>query len=171
MKTHKLSYLYKKTHNTTGLKYLGKTTQDPFKYQGSGTYWCNHINKHGNDVTTEILRECQTTEELKEWGIYYSNLWNIVESNEWANIRPESGDGGDTSMCENYIKGIVNRDMSGDKNPMWGVESSSKGKTYEEIYGNTKANELRMKRVASSTGRKLSKNSLLKMANSISEST
>jgi hypothetical protein len=95
-------YLYKKTHNITGLKYLGKTTQDPFKYKGSGTYWSNHINKHGYDVTTEVLKECQSVDELKEWGIYYSDLWNIVESKEWANIRPESGDGGDTSKTPNY---------------------------------------------------------------------
>jgi hypothetical protein len=30
-------YLYKKTHNITGLKYLGKTAQsNPYKYPGSG---------------------------------------------------------------------------------------------------------------------------------------
>jgi hypothetical protein len=28
--------LYIKTHNTTGMKYLGKTTRNPFKYRGSG---------------------------------------------------------------------------------------------------------------------------------------
>lgn len=26
------TYLYIKTHNQTGLKYFGKTTKDPFKY-------------------------------------------------------------------------------------------------------------------------------------------
>jgi len=30
-------YLYKKTHNQTGFKYLGKTnSKDPHKYKGSG---------------------------------------------------------------------------------------------------------------------------------------
>ena len=86
-------YLYVKTHRTTGLKYLGKTEQEPFKYQGSGDYWTNHINVHGYDVDTIILRECQSAEELKEWGLYYSNLWNVVESDEWANLKEESGDG------------------------------------------------------------------------------
>lgn len=89
-------YLYKKTHNKTGLKYLGKTTQqDPHKYKGSGLYWTNHIKKHGYDVTTEIIRECKNKEELRHWGKYYSNLWNVVESNEWANLKQEEGDGGD----------------------------------------------------------------------------
>lgn len=86
-------YLYVKTHNKTGLKYLGKTEQEPYSYKGSGVYWMLHISKHGYDVTTEILHECSTTEELKEWGLYYSRLWNVVESNEWANLKEECGDG------------------------------------------------------------------------------
>ena len=47
-------YLYIKTHNVTGLKYLGKTTQDPYKYKGSGKRWTNHINKH-HFFTNQIL--------------------------------------------------------------------------------------------------------------------
>lgn len=91
-------YLYKKTHNKTGLKYLGKTShKNPHKYQGSGIRWANHIAVHGYDVTTEILKECQTNEELKEWGSYYSNLWQVVESDDWANLKPEYGEGGSTS--------------------------------------------------------------------------
>jgi len=50
-------YLYIKTHNITGLKYLGYTKRkDPYKYKGSGDYWTKHINKHGYDVTTEIFQ-------------------------------------------------------------------------------------------------------------------
>jgi hypothetical protein len=86
-------YLYVKTHNKTGLKYLGKTERDPHKYKGSGTYWRRHIKEHGYDVTTEILRECITNEEVYEWGIHYSHLWNVVESDEWANLKEESSDG------------------------------------------------------------------------------
>jgi hypothetical protein len=87
-------HLYKKTHRKTGLNYLGKTTQDPLKYKGSGTIWVRHIKKHGNDVDTIILKECSTNEEVKTWGLYYSNLWNVVDSKEWANIKPEAGEGG-----------------------------------------------------------------------------
>jgi len=93
-------YLYKKTHNKTGLQYLGKTIQpDPHKYKGSGVYWTDHINQHGYDVTTEILKECETKDELMEWGLYYSTLWNIVDERDstgkktWANLEPESGAG------------------------------------------------------------------------------
>ncbi len=95
-------YLYKKTHNKTGLQYLGKTVKNPFTYKGSGTKWLLHINQHGYDVTTEILKECQTKEELKKWGKYYSELWDVVNARDehgkkvWANLKPEEGDGGAT---------------------------------------------------------------------------
>lgn len=80
-----------KTHNQTGLKYLGQTRQDPYTYRGSGIRWVNHIKKHGNDVSTEILKICSSYDEAKEFGKYYSKKLNIVESLEFANLVPESG--------------------------------------------------------------------------------
>lgn len=65
-------YLYLKTHNVTGLKYFGMTTQNPYKYMGSGLRWRNHISKHGNNVSTEILFESNSIEKIKEYGIKYS---------------------------------------------------------------------------------------------------
>lgn len=91
-------YLYLKNHNSTNLKYLGYTTQNPYKYKGSGKRWLNHIKKHNNDVSTQILKECKTKKEIKYWGEYYSKLWNIIESNEFANLMNESGDGGNISL-------------------------------------------------------------------------
>lgn len=114
-------YLYKKTHQKTGLKYLGKTTRNPFIYRGSGKRWTNHIKKHGYYVDTEILKECFDKDEVKTWGLYYSELWNIVESKEWANLKPESGDGGDTSKTPNYIASLKTKKiLYGEDNPMWG---------------------------------------------------
>lgn len=86
-------YLYKKTHKNTGFKYLGKTVQNPYKYRGSGKDWKAHIKQHGYHVDTEILKECLTQDELSFWGRYYSNLWNIVERDDWANKIPETGGG------------------------------------------------------------------------------
>jgi hypothetical protein len=105
-------YLYVKTHRITGLKYLGQTKQDPFIYSGSGKYWKSHLKKHGVDINTEIIKECQTKDELKNWGAHYSNLWNVVESNEWANLMPELGDGampGYKRTKESVLKGIETR--------------------------------------------------------------
>ena len=87
-------YLYVKTHNKTGLKYLGKTTKDPYVYLGSGVDWKLHLKEHGEDHNTEIIRECQSNQELNQWGRYYSNLWNVATNPEWANRIPETGGGG-----------------------------------------------------------------------------
>lgn len=88
-------YLYVKTHNITGLKYLGQTTaKDPHKYPGSGKYWKLHLKKHGPNFSTEILKECTTKQEVQNWGQYYSDLWDVVNNPLWANLKPEIGDGG-----------------------------------------------------------------------------
>jgi hypothetical protein len=88
-------YLYVKTHNKTGLKYLGKTKQkNPHSYKGSGTRWLKHIKKHGYDVTTEIIFQSKNPKEIKAQGIYYSKLWDVVDNDSWANLKEESGDGG-----------------------------------------------------------------------------
>lgn len=88
-------YLYVKTHNKTGLKYLGKTnSKDPHAYTGSGKYWKKHLKKHGLDYITEIILETDNEQELINKGIEYSVEHDIVESNDWANIKIEKGDGG-----------------------------------------------------------------------------
>ena len=91
-------FLYVKTHNITGLKYLGKTTSaDPHMYTGSGTRWLNHLNKHGYDYSTDILKECSSDKELKIWGKYYSDRWDVANSAKWANLKSEEGQGGNHS--------------------------------------------------------------------------
>ena len=98
-------YIYKKTHNVTGLMYLGYTKKNPYTYTGSGVRWLKHLEKHGDDVTTEIICECSTKDEIKEKGKYYSNLWNVAKSKEWANMKIEEGDGGDMSYSEKWVNG------------------------------------------------------------------
>lgn len=116
-------YLYVKTHNKTGLKYLGKTTaKDPHKYKGSGTYWISHIKKHGYDVTTSIIQECSSSDEIMNWGLFYSNLWDVVKSDEWANLKPELGDGG--SVGGNLKKAETKKKIS---NTMKGRPAHNKG--------------------------------------------
>ena len=90
-------YLYLKTHNQTGLKYLGKTTKDPYKYSGSGIHWQRHLKKYGDDVTTEILFQTEDKHEFKKVALEYSKKWNIVESTDFANLAVEEGQGGNTN--------------------------------------------------------------------------
>jgi hypothetical protein len=162
-------YLYKKTHNVTGLKYLGKTTsKDPHKYKGSGNIWILHINKHGYDVTTEILKECQTQAEIKYWGLYYSTLWDIVNTKDdqgrkiWANLKPELGDGG--SAAKGRI--IIN---DGSKEKRWDVldeipEGWCKGRL-ENIGSKIRNKQIGIKKPNVSKalrGRKLSEEQIIK---------
>jgi hypothetical protein len=93
------TYLYIKTHNITGLKYFGKTIQNPIEYQGSGIRWRRHLKKHGNDVTTVIYGYYADFESLKKAALDFSIKNNIIESVEWANLIREQGEGGDTSNC------------------------------------------------------------------------
>jgi hypothetical protein len=99
-------YLMVKTHQKTGLKYLCKTTRNPFKYKGSGVDWCKHLKKYGYEHDTEIVMECANQNELYHWGSYYSKLWNVVNGQDdygnkiWANRIPETGGGGATMTSE-----------------------------------------------------------------------
>lgn len=101
-------YLYKK-ECPLGLKYLGVTTENnPYNYKGSGKYWKNHLKFHkfkSTDIATDILLETNDLNELSFWGMYYSKIWNIVESEEWANLMEERG-------LDNFItKGFCKESM------------------------------------------------------------
>jgi len=92
-------YLYLKTHRVTGLKYFGKFSpgkqyKDVHSYPGSGTHWVRHLKKHGYDYTTEVIGEFDDIEEAKKVAIQYSFRYNIVESDEYANLKPEDAEHG-----------------------------------------------------------------------------
>ncbi len=116
-------YLYIKTHNVTGRKYLGYTSKDPLKYNGSGTLWKLHLRKHGNDVTTEILAECKNKNDIRRLGEYYSDLYNVVEDDNWSNLKPETGDGGSppgTNLGRKHTdntRKLISERMKGKPNP------------------------------------------------------
>jgi hypothetical protein len=104
-KQFKPTYLYIKTHNITGLKYFGKTTNDPYNYRGSGIYWMAHLKKHGNNVSTEVLGYYTNKDECSKIALDFSIDNNIVKAvNEnntkiWANQIIENGtDGGATTF-------------------------------------------------------------------------
>lgn len=119
MQKFKPTYLYIKEHNKTKLKYFGKTNKkDPHKYRGSGIYWTRHLEIHGNDVTTTIYGYYTTREELIKDALEFSSKHNIVNSDEWANLRKENGLlGGDTSGCfTNESRKKISQSSSGVNN-------------------------------------------------------
>jgi hypothetical protein len=102
-----------KTHNKTKLKYLcysRKPKSDLNDYSGSGTLWLNHLKQNGHDITTEIIFETENYGHFVEYSRKVSLELNIVESEEWANLKLEEGDGGDTVSNKMWITdGIVDK--------------------------------------------------------------
>ena len=97
MKKFYPTYLYIKTHNITGLKYFGKTTNDPYKYYGSGKHWISHLKKHGYNISTEVIGFFENIKECQHVAETFSIEHDITGSKEWANMIVENGlDGGDT---------------------------------------------------------------------------
>ena len=92
-----MTTLYIAEHNVTGLKYFGRTVNHHTiedlqkKYHGSGTYWKNHLKKHGDNITMKILHSSEDAELIKSLALMYSKFWNIVESSDYANLIIEDG--------------------------------------------------------------------------------
>ena len=142
--------LYIATHNKTRLKYFGKTTryfteEDLQKnYHGSGTYWKKHLKKHGNDVTMEIYG-IYNLDKVEEKALTFSEENNIVESLNWANLKPENGlEGGVTEEATNKMletRKLNGTYISGAKKMV--VTRRIKDKKGEDIF--TKASKLAAK--------------------------
>jgi len=84
-------YLYLKQHNITGLKYFGKTEQNPYKYKGSGIYWLRHLKKHGRDISTLKVWKFERQEVCTRFALWFSRKFNIAQSEEYANLVEERG--------------------------------------------------------------------------------
>ena len=111
MSIYKPTWLYIKQHNQTGLKYFGKHSgSDPTKYIGSGVYWRRHLSTHGNDVSTIWCQLFENKQSLIEYASRFSEKNNIVKSNEWANLKPESGLDGSGNIIQHwYNNGVENK--------------------------------------------------------------
>jgi hypothetical protein len=102
----KLTYIYVK-ESPRGMFYLGKTVREPFQYMGSGKKWLDHIKKYNfthKDIKTKILHITENPDELKEVGLYYSKLFNVVEDKRWGNLTMEEGSGGATRTGQKHKK-------------------------------------------------------------------
>jgi len=95
-------------HNITGMKYFCKTTliNRVHRYKGSGIAWLKHLKEHGLDVNVGVLGFYVDEDRCLDAAKKFSEENNIVDSNEWANIIPETGRNG----CS----------MKGERNPFFG---------------------------------------------------
>ena len=86
------TYLYIKQHSVTKKKYFGKTTRDPYTYNGSGKVWTRHINKHGKEhIVTLWVSDLYYDTSIVEVALKFSADNDIVNSKEWVNMEPENG--------------------------------------------------------------------------------
>lgn len=101
-KDFKPTRLIIKRHTVTGLLYFCKTTKQNIKsYHGSGKYWKEHLTKHGKTLVETIWVSdwFNNRDDLVDFALSFSELFNIVESGEWANLKPENGiDGGGSAV-------------------------------------------------------------------------
>lgn len=136
--------LYIKTHNLTGLKYLGQTRQDPYDYLGSGVDWTEHLLKYGEDVHTDILFQSNNIDDRNYWGRYYSRYFNVVTAVDdygnkiWANRIPETGGGPGgilgRSRGDKFKQKMLIQNR-GESNPMFGTIWVNNGKENKKIRG------------------------------------
>ena len=105
-------YLYVKQHKITGLKYFGATSKkNPYTYLGSGKYWRRHLKVYGKDIDTINVWKFDNQDECEKFALEFSEKNNIVESQNWANLRPENGKDG-------RLPGSPG--MKKENNPNWG---------------------------------------------------
>ena len=146
-------YLYVKQHKITGLKYFGMTsTRDPYVYLGSGKYWRRHLKVYGKEIDTISVWEFTDPVLCEKFALDFSQKNNIVESKEWANLRPENGKDGKVPGSPGMKK---------EQNPNWGKtkeQNSFYGKKHKpetiQLYKEQKAggNNPRAKKVTTPSG-------------------
>lgn len=112
-------YLLIKEHLDTGLKYLCKHSAESAEecdtYKGSGKYWKNHLKKHGNNVSTKCIFVTEDKQKFREVALQYSLKYDVVKSENWANLCLEQGEGGDT-VIDKKLHGQKSKEMW--KNPI-----------------------------------------------------
>lgn len=172
--------IYLRTNLVNGKQYVGQTVN--FKRREND--WENR-KKYSNGIIdkarakygtenfkVEILRECQTLEELDKWEKYYIKELNTKTPNGY-NMN-DGGIGNAGLKMSEEIKKLMSKlrrgkkrpefaeKMKGEKNPFFhkthsketiekikaankGKTAYNKGKTYEEQFGEEKAKELKQK--------------------------
>ena len=123
--------IYKTTNLLNGKFYIGKDEKNNPNYLGSGIHLKRAIHKYGKDnFIKEEIDSASTRNELNEKEIFW--IESLSATTLGYNIA-QGGTGGKTIPIPH-----------------------NKGKTYEELYGLEKANELKEKKKLANLGKKLS---------------
>jgi hypothetical protein len=111
----------------TGLRYFGKSIkQDIVSYLGSGKEWRLHIKQHGKHLVEHEWSSdwFYSKAEVKAFARAFSEIFDIVNSTEWANGMIENGtSGGPLPKEKNYF---YNNPFWAGKNRPWTEEQYRK---------------------------------------------
>ena len=122
--------VYKITNLINSKIYIGKDTTSDSKYFGSGLLINRAIKKYGKEnFIKEVIDETTDYDELSEKEIYWIEKYNSTDREIGYNIS-KGGDGGDVFSNHPNLDLIKEKISQG---------SHTKGKTYEEAFGEEKA--------------------------------
>lgn len=111
----KYGFIYITTNNLNNKKYIGmkKYSKGWETYLGSSKTLLSDILKYGKDnFKREIIEECDNAKDLQDKEIYYLEINNVLDNDLF------------------YNQSIPHKDFR-----IKGKTNSSKGRTWEEIYG------------------------------------
>lgn len=140
-----IGYIYLTTNLINNKKYIGKRQKSKFdeSYKGSGKHLQLAIKKYGWDnFSCEILKWCETVEELNISEQYFIKLYDAVNNPNFYNIA-KGGDGGNTGV---QYKGMAPHKAK--------HSEETKQKMSESHKGHTTSAETREKLRLANTGKK-----------------
>ena len=129
----KFNYVYVTTNTINNKQYVGSHCTDNIddNYIGSGRIFLKAVKKYGKEnFKREILKEFVSSDEARNSEEFYIDKYDTIVPNGY-NISPKGGIG---------FKGATLSENQRKKMSVW-----QQGKTYEELYGKEKANEMKRK--------------------------
>ena len=146
-----MNIVYLTENLITGKKYVGSHTTENLEdnYLGSGNALKLSIKKHGKEnFIRTIIKECESIIEARELEEVYIKEYNTLSPNGY-NISPKGGIlfGLDCHSEETKIKiGLKSKKRFENQEERDKISLRFKGKSYEDLYGVEKSNELKLKR-------------------------
>jgi group I intron endonuclease len=158
--------IYKSTNKTNGMSYIGQTiftlNERKVKHERKDdkSYFQHAIEKHGKDnFEWEVLCECSSSKEMNEMEINYIKEHNTLRPNGYNLTKGGEGSfwtGENNPAKLDHIRKKISEALKGRKNlEIARRNKENTGKTYEEIYGEDRALEIKQKMTLTRTGKPL----------------
>lgn len=115
-----------KAHWDTGINYLCVTTHDNYlEYSGSGVLWKKLLKKHPSQIYTYIIYTSDDVEIFNKACEYYSEFFDVVNCDYFANLIPEYGYSRETFEIKHSEQGLENLRKSAKKTGLKAVKDQT----------------------------------------------